>query len=106
MITITDTAKAKLAETLVQYPEYKYIRLGVRGGGCSGFEYSIGLVNEKEDDWTVIECPGVTVVVDPMSLMYITDVTVDYMESLMGSGFHFSNPSTRSECGCGKSFST
>jgi len=105
MITLTDAAIQKLASVLKDNPQYAYVRLGVRGGGCSGFEYSIGLVETYEEDWTTVECTDVTVVIDPMSMMYLEDVTVDYLESLEASGFKFTNPNVHSQCGCGKSFS-
>jgi len=105
MIELTQAAQDKLAAVLQANANYKYVRLGIRGGGCSGFEYSIGLVEQYEPDWTTIECTGVTVVVDPISMMYLDGVSVDFIESLTESGFRFNNPHVKSQCGCGKSFS-
>jgi iron-sulfur cluster assembly accessory protein len=105
MITLTDAAITKLADVLKNTPQYAFVRIGVHGGGCSGFEYSMSLIDEYEPDWELIEYGDVKVVVDPMSLMYLEDVTVDYIESLESSGFKFTNPNVRSQCGCGKSFS-
>lgn len=105
MIQLSTAAQDKLAQALVEHPEFAFIRLGVKGGGCSGFEYSIGLVSELEPDWELFTFGTVEVVVDPMSMMYLEDVSVDYIEGLDASGFRFTNPLVRSQCGCGKSFS-
>lgn len=109
MITLTDAAIKKLSEALKASSQYAYVRIGVLGGGCSGLEYSMSLAEVYEPDWTTIEYSvageDVTVVIDPMSLMYLEDVTVDYIDSLEASGFKFTNPHVRSQCGCGKSFS-
>jgi iron-sulfur cluster assembly protein len=105
MIDVTDAARDKLLSVLAAQEGYKYVRIGVRGGGCSGLEYSIGLVDQYEPDWTMIEFNNLMVVVDPVSMMYLDGVTVDYFESLTESGFKFNNPNVRSQCGCGKSFS-
>jgi iron-sulfur cluster assembly protein len=106
MITLTSVAKAKLKEIMIEQPEQKYVRLGVRGGGCSGYEYTIGLVSEVDEHWLTFEFDGVTIVVDPMSLMYIEDVTLDYVNNPLNSGFKFNNPAVKTTCGCGSSFST
>lgn len=105
MIDLTQKAQEKLAAILKDQPDYKYVRIGVRGGGCSGLEYSIGLINEYEPDWSDFDFPLVTVYVDPLSLIYLDGVTVDYFESLTNSGFQFTNPNVKSSCGCGTSFS-
>lgn len=98
-------AQEKLASVLQANPTYKFVRLGVRGGGCSGFEYSIGLVEASEEGWTEYPFEDCIIVVDPVSLMYLENVEIDYIESLTESGFKFHNPQVRSQCGCGKSFS-
>lgn len=105
MIELTPKAQEYMLKYLKEDPKYKYVRLGVLGGGCSGFSYSMGLVEEYEPEWTTIEYPNVTVVVDPMSMMYLEGVTVDYVDSLAGTGFKFINPAVKNTCGCGQSFS-
>jgi len=105
MITLTVAAADHLKKVFKTNPQHKYVRLGVRGGGCSGFEYSIGLTEETEESWDVSEHHGITVVIDPVSMMYLDGVVVDYIESLEQSGFKFHNPLVRSQCGCGQSFS-
>lgn len=105
MISLTSKAKEKLGEFLKQDTAFKYVRLGVRGGGCSGFEYVIAMTETCEPDWELLEFDNVKLVIDQMSMMYLSDVTLDYVESLLGSGFKFINPQVRSQCGCGQSFS-
>ena len=87
-------------------PEKIYLRMRVVGGGCSGFQHKLDLdpvVNPKLDD--VFEFHGVPVVVDKRSLMYLADVTVDFHDDLNRRGVSISNPSAKSTCGCGSSFS-
>lgn len=79
--------------------------MGVLGGGCSGFQYSLSVVSDPDPDWNKFEFNGVTIVVDQLSMMYLEDVTLDYEESLAQSGFKFINPQVKSTCGCGQSFS-
>ncbi len=81
------------------------IRVGVVGGGCSGFQYSMDFEKQPRDGDQVIEQDGIKVFVDPMSSMYLQGVTIDYVQGLQGAGFKFNNPSARNTCGCGASFS-
>jgi iron-sulfur cluster assembly accessory protein len=81
------------------------IRVGVVGGGCSGFQYSMDFENQPRDGDFVLEQDGVKLYVDPMSSMYLQGVTIDYVQGLQGAGFKFTNPSARNTCGCGSSFS-
>jgi iron-sulfur cluster assembly accessory protein len=81
------------------------IRIGVVGGGCSGFQYSMDFEKEPKDGDIDLEQDGVRVFVDPMSSMYLQGVTVDYVIGLQGAGFKFNNPNARTTCGCGSSFS-
>jgi len=103
MITITESAKAKIADILTQEnnPALR-VRAFVQGGGCSGFQYSFCLDEDSnDDDWDV---DGV--LIDSMSMQYLTGATIDYREDAMGSNFSISNPNATSTCGCGSSFST
>jgi iron-sulfur cluster assembly accessory protein len=79
------------------------LRVGVRGGGCSGFQYALALDERREED-LVFESAGISVLVDPASLQYVDGSTVDYTESFQGSGFEVSNPNVVASCGCGSSF--
>jgi iron-sulfur cluster assembly accessory protein len=80
------------------------IRVGVVGGGCSGFQYSMDFENEQKDGDQVFEQEGIKVYLDPMSSMYLQGVTVDYVVGLQGAGFKFNNPNAKNTCGCGSSF--
>ncbi|HVP66641.1 MAG TPA: iron-sulfur cluster insertion protein ErpA [Anaeromyxobacteraceae bacterium] len=80
------------------------IRIGVVGGGCSGFQYSMDFENAAKDGDFVLEQGGLKLYIDPMSSMYLQGVTVDYVNGLQGAGFKFNNPNARNTCGCGSSF--
>ena len=80
------------------------MRIGVVGGGCSGFQYSLNFDTQKEGD-RVTDFGGVMVLVDEISLPYIAGTTLDYVEGLHGAGFRFDNPRASRTCGCGSSFS-
>ncbi len=81
------------------------LRIGVVGGGCSGFQYSLNFDTEKEGD-RVADFDGVRIYVDEISLPYIAGTTLDYVEGLHGAGFRFDNPRASRTCGCGSSFSS
>lgn len=81
------------------------IRVGVLGGGCSGFQYAMDFEKEPKPDDLTLEQDGVKLFVDPMSHMYLQGVTIDYVVGLQGAGFKFDNPNAKSTCGCGSSFS-
>ena len=110
-ITVTEKAAAEVKRIIAEQPagevpEKIYLRLRVVGGGCSGFQHKLDLdpaMNEKLDE--VFEFHGVPVVVDKRSLMYLSDVTVDFHDDLNRRGFSINNPSAKSTCGCGSSFS-
>jgi iron-sulfur cluster assembly accessory protein len=81
------------------------IRIGVMGGGCAGFQYSMDFEKEPKAGDLSFEQDGIRLYVDPMSSMYLQGVTVDYVVGLQGAGFKFVNPNARTTCGCGSSFS-
>ncbi len=101
---VTDRAFARLAEIADLTGETKALRIGVLGGGCSGFQYDIRLDTAATDD-LVIEKSGQKVLVDPVSLPFLTNAVVDYSEDLIGARFVIENPNAASSCGCGTSFS-
>ncbi len=106
MVNLTDIAAEKVAEFMSgQGAEGDVVglRVGVKGGGCSGFQYALAL-DEKRDDDHVFEIAGIRVLVDPASMQYVDGSTVDFTESFMGSGFEVSNPNVVASCGCGSSF--
>lgn len=81
------------------------LRIAISGGGCSGFQYGMRLEEAKSEDDVVVEIGGVTILVDPFSAPMLQGVTVDFVDSLNGSGFKFENPNATSSCACGSSFS-
>ncbi len=84
----------------------EYLRVGVKGGGCSGFQYSLNFTDEVDDeDQLVVVGAGVKIVTDAFSASYLKGTELDYVESLQGAGFKFSNPNAKRTCGCGSSFS-
>jgi iron-sulfur cluster assembly protein len=106
VITMTTSAAEKVRELLKQENDPALgLRIFVAGGGCSGLQYGMTLDEEQEGD-TVINLDDIKVLVDDMSLGYITGSEVDYVDSLMGAGFTVNNPNAVSSCGCGHSFKT
>jgi iron-sulfur cluster assembly protein len=81
------------------------LRVGVKGGGCSGFSYLLDLTETQKETDEMFEMHGIKVIVDPKSLLYLSGVTVDFKDEIMGRGFVFNNPNATSTCGCGSSFS-
>jgi iron-sulfur cluster insertion protein len=106
MVTLTPTAIAKVKEVMEQQdPKPTAVRIGVRGGGCSGFQYAMQF--EDGDPGPMdqeIDADGLKVRVDSISAMYLEGCEVDYLETLEASGFKFNNPNVKSTCGCGQSF--
>jgi iron-sulfur cluster insertion protein len=105
MITITSSA-AKKIKTIIdaEDPSLK-LRVFVQGGGCTGFQYGFSIEEQPpaEDDFT-FDKDGVSVVIDSMSMQYMTEAEIDYTESLMGANFTIRNPNVKATCGCGSSF--
>jgi iron-sulfur cluster assembly accessory protein len=100
---VTDRAFARLAE-IGAGDQGQALRIAVEGGGCSGFQYDIKLDEPASDD-TVLEGQGQKVVVDSVSLPFLTGATIDFTEELIGARFTINNPNASSSCGCGTSFS-
>jgi iron-sulfur cluster assembly accessory protein len=106
MLTLTDNA-IKAINRFIAGSETgaEGLRIQVSGGGCSGMQYGLKLEQVANTDDTVVETGGVKVFVDPASASQIEGVTVDFVESMEGSGFKFTNPNAKNPCSCGKSFS-
>ena len=100
---VTDRAFARLAE-IGAGDDGKALRVAVEGGGCSGFQYDIKLDAPAEED-LVLEAAGQRVVVDPVSLPFLSGAVIDFTEELIGARFVIENPNATSSCGCGTSFS-
>jgi iron-sulfur cluster assembly accessory protein len=105
-ISLTPNAVTKVKEIMGQQtPVPSGLRVGVVGGGCSGFSYSMAFENAPGMMDKVFDMGGLKVYVDATSVMYLNGCVVDYVESLEGAGFKFENPNVKSTCGCGSSFS-
>ena len=103
---LTDIAVEKVRTFIDQQDEVDGdvgLRVGVRGGGCSGFQYALALDELRAEDH-VFDAQGIRVIVDTASIQYVDGSTVDYTESLMGAGFEVKNPNVVASCGCGSSF--
>lgn len=81
-----------------------FLRLGVKGGGCSGFTYSLDLAESKSDLDEEFESNGIKIICDPKSYLYLNGTTLDFKDEIMGRGFVFNNPNATNSCGCGNSF--
>lgn len=107
-VILTELA-AKEVRTIVASQELDAdkvrLRIGVKGGGCSGFSYLLDLTETQKDSDEVFEQHGIKMIIDPKSLLYLSGVTVDFKDEIMGRGFVFNNPNASSSCGCGSSFS-
>ena len=105
-VTLTSNAVAKVREIMSQQtPVPAGLRIGVVGGGCSGFSYSMQFENGAGMMDKTFDMDGLKVFVDATSFMYLNGCIVDYVETLEGAGFKFENPNVKSTCGCGSSFS-
>ena len=105
-IEITNSAILKIADILAEENNPQImLRTFVQGGGCSGFSYGFTLDEEQNEDDFLIKKPGITILVDAMSMQYLQGATIDYKEEPMGSNFVIKNPNAQSTCGCGSSFS-
>ena len=106
MITISDKGAEKVHEFLESQDadiSLAGLRVGVRGGGCSGFQYQLAFDEQRPED-AVFESHGLKLLVDKESLPFVSGSTIDYEESLQGAGFKVSNPNVVAACGCGSSF--
>jgi len=107
-VILTETA-AREVKSIIESQELDAekvrLRVGVKGGGCSGFSYLLDLTETQKDSDEEFEQHGVKIIIDPKSLLYLGGVTVDFKDEIMGRGFVFNNPNASSSCGCGSSFS-
>jgi iron-sulfur cluster assembly protein len=106
MITLTDKGAEKVQEFLATQSavaEAAGLRVGVRGGGCSGFQYALAFDEQRDGDM-VFEDKGIRLLVDNQSLPYVQGSTIDFVDGLQGAGFKVDNPNVIAACGCGSSF--
>jgi iron-sulfur cluster assembly accessory protein len=104
-VTLSDRAAKRIARILSKEPGGTALRIGVSGGGCSGFQYSFDLDHTRAADDVVIERDGATVLIDPVSLPYMGGSEIDFVDDLIGQAFKINNPNATASCGCGTSFS-
>jgi len=108
VVSITENAAkavwAVMAEEKLS-PEDTFLRVAVKGGGCSGLSYDLGFDKEKRVGDVIVEKDGIRLIIDLRSQVYLAGTTLDYTSGLSGRGFFFSNPNASGTCGCGNSFS-
>jgi iron-sulfur cluster assembly accessory protein len=104
-VALTDGAAAKIKDLVASRgsEDESALRVAVRGGGCSGFQYALALDQAKDDDH-IFEHNGVAVIVDKVSMQFVFGSEVDYVDGLQGAGFVVNNPNVVAACGCGSSF--
>jgi iron-sulfur cluster assembly protein len=108
MATLSETAANEIKKIIKDQglPETTRLRVGVKGGGCSGFSYLLDLTEDAPTEADEqLESHGVQILVDQKSLLYLSGVEIDFKDEVMGRGFVFKNPNATSTCGCGSSFS-
>jgi iron-sulfur cluster assembly accessory protein len=106
MITLTDNAQKAISRFIkgAESP-VEGLRISVTGGGCSGMQYGLALEEASKGDDTIVEIGSFKIFIDPLSAPLLKGVTVDFLDSMDGSGFKFENPNASASCGCGNSFS-
>jgi iron-sulfur cluster assembly protein len=108
IFTLTEKAKTRMAELMLEEsisPETHFLRVGVKGGGCSGLSYELGFDNKEQEGDNLVEIDGFRVAVDKKSFLYLFGTELDFTSGLNGKGFQFINPNASRTCGCGESFS-
>lgn len=104
-VRLTDRAARRVAEILAAEPDGAALRIGVSGGGCSGFQYTFDISANRIPDDLELGSPRARVLIDPISLAYLQGAEIDYVDDLMGQSFRIENPNAVASCGCGTSFS-
>ena len=107
MVTITDKAKEKIEELMREgeMDDSYFLRVSVKGGGCSGLSYNMDFDNEDQKGDQIFHDNGTKVVLDMKSILYLAGTELDFSDGLNGKGFNFINPNASRTCGCGESFS-
>jgi iron-sulfur cluster assembly protein len=107
IITLTEAAALQIKDMMKENEEEgAYLRVGVKGGGCSGLTYGMGFDHERNEDDHAFEQHGIKILVDKESAPILKGTVIDYKQSLMGGGFTINNPNAIASCGCGSSFRT
>jgi iron-sulfur cluster assembly accessory protein len=103
--SLTDRAARRISAIMADEIVGSMLRVSVSGGGCSGFQYGFTIETSRNDDDVLIEKNGAIVLVDPVSLPFVSGSTLDFVDNLMGQSFQVANPNATAACGCGTSFS-
>ena len=103
--SLTNAAQKQIEELLLKSDSYEFFRLAVNGGGCSGFQYEFAMAQKQNPDDIIIQKGDAKVLVDLISLPFLENASLDWVEELIGSSFKVRNPNAKSSCGCGVSFS-
>ncbi len=105
-IELTEKAAAEIKRIFAeqQSGEETYLRVGIKGGGCSGFTYTLDLASQPDEFDEVFDCYGVKIICDPKSYLYLNGTTIDFNDDLLNRGFVFKNPNAKQSCSCGASF--
>lgn len=108
MVTVTETAKSRLIELMAKeslnHVEH-FVRVGVKGGGCSGLSYELKFDQSRHENDQMFEDNGIRIVVEKKSMLYLAGTCLEFSDGLNGKGFVFNNPNATRTCGCGESFS-
>lgn len=102
---VTNTALSQIEKILTKENIQSMLRISILGGGCSGFQYKYDIVQNKNDEDLVLGHEKALVLIDPTSLPFLENATIDYVSDIAGASFKITNPNTAAECGCGVSFS-
>lgn len=103
-VTLSEAAAKRIAAVVAGEAGKSALRVSVEGGGCSGFSYKFDLESTPQDDDIVVSRDGATVLIDPISLVYMAGAEIDFVDNLMGQSFQINNPNAVASCGCGTSF--
>lgn len=107
IVTLTDSAVSRVKEMMAQEEDDNlFLRIGVKGGGCTGLSYGMGFDNEINEDDQQFEEQGIKVVIDSESVPVLKGTVIDFKQNMMGGGFAIDNPNAIASCGCGSSFRT
>jgi len=104
-VTMSETAAKRIAAVVASESDKTALRVSVEGGGCSGFSYKFDLEGEAQPDDIIVEKNGAKVLIDPVSLIYMSGAEIDFVDNLIGQSFQIKNPNAVASCGCGTSFS-
>ena len=103
-ITVSERAARRIGEILKGEPSGTMLRVSVEGGGCSGFQYKFDMEHSKASDDLVINRDRAVILIDPISVNYMTGSEIDFVDDLIGASFKVKNPQAKASCGCGTSF--